>query len=361
MLIIRKDALARRLILAAVVAISIARSCAPAFAAPAEIYKVTSSLPVGGEGGWDYVTLNSAGTLLYITRATHTMIVSVPGGKPVADIAHLLQAHGVALVPTAGRGFISDGKDGSVTVFDLTTGSVLGKVAAAPDADAIIYDSASNRVIVFCGDAHRMIAIAPDVDLSRGVPAASIDLGGSPEYAVADGRGKVFVNIADHDEVAVVDSHLMKVVARWRVDPGKRPTALAIDRATHRLFIGCRNRILVILDAGNGKVVATFPIGGGVDATAFYNRLIFASCFDGTLTIVREVAPDEFDIAQTVATAPGARTMVVDSHTGTVYMPTADLSPAPPVTVGNPHPRARPIPGTFRILVVTATAAARPQ
>jgi hypothetical protein len=353
-----KDIIGRLLIIAAVVAILIVPTSASADAAPAPAYKLTSSLKLGGEGGWDYVTLNPAGTLLYVTRATHTMIVSVSSGHLVADIPGLGQAHGVALVPAAGRGFISDGKAGSVTVFDLANGAVLGKVPAAPDADAIIYDPASNRVIVLCGDSHRMIAISPDLDPKHGSAAVSIDLGGAPEYAVADGRGKVFVNIVDRDEIAVVDSRLMKVIARWPVGPGKRPTGLSMDRATNRLFVGCRNRLLAILDADNGKVAANFPIGSGVDATAFHNGLVFASCFDGTLTIVREVAPGKFEMAQTVTTEPGARTMAVDGHSGTVYLPTADLTAVPPATATSPHPRARPIPGTFRILVVTPAARA---
>jgi DNA-binding beta-propeller fold protein YncE len=198
-----------------------------------------------------------------------------------------------------------------------------------------------------------MIAIAPSVDPKGGTAATAIDLGGAPEYAVADDRGRVFVNIADKDVVAVIDSRLMKVIARWPVGSGKRPTALSMDRASRRLFVGCRNRELVIIDAHDGKVVANFPIGAGVDATAFYDGLIFASCFDGTLTIIRELTPGKFALAQTVTTDPGARTMAVDGHNGTVYLPTADLAPAPPATVSNPHPHAKPIPGTFRILVVT--------
>jgi DNA-binding beta-propeller fold protein YncE len=355
-----KHVLARLLIFATVAVISILPTSAPADAAPAPIYKLTFSLKTGGEGGWDYVTLNPAGTLLYVTRATHTMIVNVHDGRLVRDLPDLGKAHGVALVPEVGRGFINDGKLGSVTVFDLTTGAAPGKIAAAPDADAIIYDPASQRILVFCGDAHRMIAIAPNADLKvkGGGVTASIDLGGSPEYAVADGHGRVFVNITDKDEVAVVDSRLMKVIARWSVGPGKRPTGLSMDRATRRLFVGCRNRKLVIIDADDGKVVADFPIGAGVDATAFYNGLIFASCFDGTLTIIQELAPGHFERAQTVRTEPGARTMAIDRLSGTVYLPTADLEPAPPATASNPHPRAQPIPGTFRILVVTSSAAA---
>jgi len=329
----------------------------PAGAASLQYYKLTAPLEVGGEGGWDYVTLDPAGRLLYVTRSTHTMVVDVSTGKPVADIPGMLWAHGVALVPEAGRGFISDGKDGSVIVFDLKTGATLGKVTAAPDADSIIYDPASRRVLVLCGDAHRMIAIAPDVNLKSAKADATVDLGGSPEYAVADGQGKVFVNIADRDEVAVVDSHVMKVIARWPVGLGERPTGLSMDRATRRLFIGCRNRELVIMNADDGKVLADFPIGTGVDATAFNDGFVLASCADGTLTFIREVTPNKFEAAKTLRTEPGARTMAVEPRSGTVYLPTSDLTPAPP-TAGNPRPRQMPVPGTFRILVVTRSTAA---
>jgi DNA-binding beta-propeller fold protein YncE len=330
----------------------------PASAAPLQYYKLAAPLKVGGEGGWDYVTLDKAGRLLYVTRSTHTMVVDVSTGKPVGDIPGMLRAHGVALVPEAGRGFISDGKDGSVIVFDLKTGATLGKVTAAPDADSIIYDPASRRVLVFCGDAHRMIVIAPDVNIKSGKADATVDLGGSPEYAVADGQGKAFVNIADRNEVAVVDTHVMKVIARWPVGLGKRPTGLSMDRATRRLFIGCRNRELVIMNADDGKVLADFPIGTGVDATAFNHEFVLASCADGTLTFVREVTPQKFEAAQTLQTEPGARTMAVDGRSGTVYLPTSDLTPAPAATADNPRPRPMPVAGTFRILVVTRSVAA---
>jgi len=329
------------------------------YAAPqASGYHVIRRMPVGGEGGWDFVTLDQDGRLLYVTRSTHTMIVDASTGKPVADIPGSLRAHGVALVPETGRGFISDGKDGSVIIFDLHTRATLGKIAAAPDADSIIYDPASRRVLVFCGDAHQMIAIAPDADPSNGKTAAAIDLGGSPEYAVADGRGKVYVNIEDKDEVAVIDTNAMKVIARWPLGPGKRPTGMSMDRATRRLFVGCRNSELIIMNADDGKVVADFPIGAGVDATAFNDGLVLASCFDGTLTVIREVSADKFEAAQTVRTELGARTMAVDSRSATVYLPTSDLTPPPAATSANPRPRPQPVPGTFRILVVTRSSPA---
>jgi DNA-binding beta-propeller fold protein YncE len=327
-----------------------------ACAAATPEYKLTSTMKLGGDGGWDYATLDEAGKLLYVTRSTHTMVVDVARGKIVQDIAGQGRSHGVALVPAVGRGFISDGKAGAVLVFDLNSAAVLGKVAAADDADSIIYDPASNRVLVFCGDAHRMVAIAPDVDPKGGNAAATADLSGSPEFAVADGLGRVFVNIEDKDEVAVIDTKQMKVIARWPTGPGSHPTGMAMDQASRRLFVGCRNKKLVVMNADDGKIVADFPIGAFVDATAFNQGLVFASCADGTLTLVREVSADKFELAQTVKTEPGAGTMAVDGHSGTVYLPTADLT-FPPAGVSRSHPRPTQVSGTFRILVVTRNAA----
>lgn len=326
----------------------------PAFAADtgATSYKLAATFKLGGDGGWDYATLSADGGRLYVTRGTHTMVVAVATGRLVADIGGQEGSHGVALVPEAHRGFISDGKDGSVQIFDLKSNASLGKVPAAADADSIIYDHASNRVLVFCGGAHQMVAIAPDVDPANGKPSTTLDLGGSPEFAAADGNGKVFVNIADKDEVAVVDTKTMKVVARWPTGPGKRPTAMSMDREARRLFIGCRNNILIVMNADNGKIVADFPIGAFVDATAFCDGLIFASCGVGTLTIIRELSADKFEPAQVLKTELGARTMAVDAVGAMIYMPTADLT-SPPGSAGAPHPRPLPVPGTFRILVVT--------
>jgi DNA-binding beta-propeller fold protein YncE len=314
-------------------------------------YRVAATFQVGGEGGWDYVTLKEDGRVLYVTRTTHTMVLDVASGRMIADIGGLQRAHGVALVPDAGRGFISDGGTGSVLIFDLKSRATLGKIAAAADADGIIYDHGSNRVLVMCGDAHQIVAFAPDVDPVHGKPAAIVDLGGKPEFAVADEKGKVYVNIVDKDEVAVVDTKAMKVVARWTTAPGAQPTGISMDRKTRRLFIGCRNKKLIVMNADDGKIVADLPIGAFVDATAFRDGLAFASCGDGTLIIVREVSPDQFEVGQVVQTQAGARTMAVDQTGVMIYLPTADLKFAPGSTPE--HPRPVPVPGTFRILEVT--------
>jgi DNA-binding beta-propeller fold protein YncE len=325
-------------------------------AAPQQVYSIRSSIKLGGDGGWDYVTVDSEDHLLYVTRSTHTMVVDAESGKLVHDIQGMSRAHGTVLVPAVYRGFISDGKDGSVIIFDSKSGETLGKVPAAPDTDGIIYDPASNRVLVFCGDAGQMVAIAPDVDPKSGKAAAVVDLRGKPEFAVADGKGKVFVNIVDKDYLAVLDTQAMKVIARWSVAPGKSPTGLSMDPATGRLFIGCRNQKLIVMNADDGAVVADFRIGNGVDATIFDRGFASASCADGTLSVVQEITPDKFEAVQTIGTAKGARTMGVDTHTGTLYLPTADLTPPPAATADHPHPHPVPVPGTFRIIVALRTA-----
>jgi DNA-binding beta-propeller fold protein YncE len=340
-----------RLLGLAMIAASLTLSAYPSLAAegvPVD-YKLAATFKLGGEGGWDYATLHHG--VLYVTRTTHTMVINVFTEQLIADIGGQVRSHGVAIVPDARRGFISDGGSGSVQIFDLKTQATLGKVAAAADADGIIYDRGSNRVLVMCGDTHRLVAFAPDVNPNGGTPAASVDLGGAPEFAVADENGKVFVNIADKDEVAVVDTKQMRVIARWPTGPGTRPTGISMDRGTHRLFIGCRNNKLVVMNAADGTIVANFPIGAFVDATAFRDGLAFASCGDGSLTIIREVSPDKFELAQVLKTELGARTMAVDPTGVMIYLPTADLTFPPGSTPA--HPRPVPVPETFRILVVT--------
>ncbi len=335
----------------AILMVALGASGHPSVAAEAgpPAYKLTATYKVGGDGGWDYATLHRGE--LYVTRVTHTQVIDVSTGSVVADIGGQKRSHGVAIVPDARRGFISDGGSGVVWIFDLKTHAILGKVPAADDADGIIYDRASNRVLVMCGDAHQLVAIAPDVNPTGGKPAATLDLGGSPEFAVADEAGKVYVNIADKDEVAVVDTKQMKIVARWPTAPGSKPTGMSMDRATRRLFIGCRNKKLIVMNADDGKIVADFPIGAFVDATGFRSGLVFASCGDGTLTVIREVSPDKFELAQVVKTEVGARTMAVDPSGELIYLPTADLTF--PAGFNPAHPRPVPVPGTFRILVVT--------
>jgi DNA-binding beta-propeller fold protein YncE len=288
---------------------------------PAAVYQLASKLDIGGPGGFDYITIDAAGKTLYVPRSSHTLVLDAATGKTIADIPESNRNHGVALAPEAGRGFISNGGDGTVSIFDLKTNAVLGKVKAAADADCIIYDPASHFVLAFCGDADCVVPIRADTDPTTGSALPAIDLGGKPEYAVADGKGKVFVNIQSKDEVAVIDTKTLTVLNRWPVAPGSKPTGMSMDRAKGRLYVGCRNKKMIVMSAEDGKVLADLPIGERVDATAFDRGCALASCGDGTLTVIRETAPGQFAVVQTLPTVAGARTMAVDSNTGTVYLP----------------------------------------
>jgi DNA-binding beta-propeller fold protein YncE len=310
-------------------------------------YRVSQTFQVGGEGGWDYVTVDPEHKLLYIPRSTHTMVLDASTGKTVADIPGQKRNHGVALAPGAGRGFITDGEDGSVTVFDLKTYKALGKVKTAEDADGVIYDSASGKVLVVCGDAGVMIPISPGLDPATGKADAAVELGGKPEFLAADGKGKAYINLVDKDQVAVVDTRAMKVLNKWPTAPGGSPVGMSMDAAHRRLFIGCRKpQKLIVMSADDGKVIADLPIGAGVDAAAFDGD-VFASCGDGTLTVARE-AGGKFQVVQTVQTPRGARTMGVNPQTHTLYLPTAEFEPQ---AAGQTRPRAKP--GTFMIVVVS--------
>jgi DNA-binding beta-propeller fold protein YncE len=314
-------------------------------------YHVSQTFHVGGEGAWDYLTVDPEHKLLYVPRSTHTMVLDARTGKTVADIPGQKRNHGVAIVPSAGRGFITDGSDASVTVFDLKTYAVLGKVKTDEDSDGVIYDPASGKVLVVCGDPGLLIPISPDLDLATGSADSKVELGGKPEFLAADGMSKAYINLVDKDQVAVVDTKTMKVIDKWPTAPGGSPVGMSMDVAQRRLFIGCRKpRKLVVMDADNGKILADFPIGAGVDATKFDGD-DFASCGDGTLTVVRETTPGKFQVIQTVQTPRGARTMGVDPTTHTLYLPTAEFLPQ---SAGQTRPR--PKPDTFMIVVVSPTA-----
>ena len=322
----------------------------PANSAPSEgrAYHVSQTFRVGGDGSWDYLTVDPENKLLFVPRSTHTMVLDANTGKTVADIPGQKRNLGVAIVPSAGRGFITDGADGSVTVFDLKTYSALGKVKAADDSDGIIYDPASGKVLVVCGDGGVMIPISPDLDPGSGKADNAVELGGKPEFLAADGQGKAYINLVDKDQVAVVDTKAMKVLNKWPTTPGGSPVGMAMDVGRRRLFIGCRKpQKLIVMNADDGKVLADLPIGAGVDATKFDGDA-FASCGDGTLTVARETAPEKFEVVQTVQTPRGARTMGIDPSTHTLYLPTAELElPAAGQT------RPRPKPGSFMIVVVS--------
>jgi hypothetical protein len=309
-------------------------------------YQVAQVLKIGGKGNWDYITVDADSKLLYLPRTTHTMVVDANSGHVVADIPGQQGNHGVALARRAGRGFISDGRDGSVVVFDLKSNEVLGKVKTAEDADALIFDRASGKVFVSCGDANAVVPVAVDIDPKTGKADAAIDLGGKPEALAIDGEGKVFVNLVDKNQVAVVDSKAMKVLAKYPTAPGGKPVGMAIDRKNHRLFVGCREpQKLIVMSTEDGRVLADLPIGVGCDAVVFDGD-VFASCRDGSLAVARETAPGKFEVVQNLKTRPGAKTAGVDRKTHTIYLPTAEFG-------GDRNARRpRPKPDTFMVLVV---------
>lgn len=321
-------------------------SCALSNSAAAQgTWAVEKTFHIGGEGGMDYITLDAKANRLYVPRSTHTMVIDADSGKVVADIPGQKHNHGVALVPQAGRGFISDG-EGAVVIFDLKTNAVLGTIKAHPDADGIIYDKTSGLVLVVSGDDGVLMTLKPDVDPKTGSLDPDIALGGKPEFLAADGAGKVYINLEDKNQVAVVDLKARKVLAHWPVAPGGAPVGLSIDPEKHRLFVGCRNpQKLIVMSTDDGKVIADLPISAGVDATKFDGHQAFASCRDGKLHVAGETA-GKFEIQQAVTTAVGAKTMDVDPDKHKIYLPTAEFEEAKPGT----RPAAKP--GTFMIIVV---------
>jgi hypothetical protein len=310
-------------------------------------WAVEKTFHIGGEGGWDYVTVDSTNHRLYVPRSTHTMVIDSESGNTIADIPGQKHNHGVSLVPEAGRGFITDGS-GAIVIFDLKTNAVLGTVAARPDADGIIFDRASGLVLAVSGDDGVLMTLKPDADPKTATIDPPIDLGGKPEFLASDEAGKVYINLEDKNQVAVVDIKARKVLARWPVAPGGSPVGLSIDRVKHRLFVGCRNpQKLIVMSTDDGKVLADLPIGTGVDATRFDGYQAFASCRDGKLAVVGE-AGGKFEIVQTVTTPLGARTMDIDAAEHKIYLPTAEFEEQKPGATGRPSAK----PGTFMIVVV---------
>jgi len=324
--------------------------CAGLPAARAQSYHLANTFTLGGDGGWDYLALDTIGHRLFIARQNRVMVVDPDNGKVLGEIPGLDRAHGIAFADETGHGFATSGADSSVTIFDLKTLRVLGRTTAAPDDDAVLYDPATKRVFTFNGDAHSSTVI----DAASGKRIGTIDLGGGPEFGVSAGDGKLYVNLEDKNAVVEIDASGMRVLRQWSIAPCESPTGLAIDRPHHRLFSGCRNKLMAISDATAGKLIASAPIGQGVDACRFDpgTQLAFASNGDGTLTVVHEDAPERFTVVGNVATKRGARTMELDLKTHRVFTATADFGPPPPPTAERPHPRPSIVPGTFALLVL---------
>jgi DNA-binding beta-propeller fold protein YncE len=325
-----------------------AASAASAGAAPA--YHLLKSVSLPGEGGWDYLTYDSTRHRLFIARSTHVTVLDANTGEVAGDIPDTSGVHGIALDQASGRGFTSNGKTNTVTIFDLETLKKLSDVAVGEGPDAIVLDPATHRVFTLNGHGQSATAI----DAASGEVVGTVALPGKPEFAVPDGEGRLFNNIEDKSEVAVIDTKALKVQATWPLAPGEGPSGLALDRAGKRLFAVCDNNKLVVLDTGDGHVVATPDIGSGPDACAFDpgSKLVFSpNGGDGTMTVLRQVTPDSYATVATLPTQKGARTMALDAETHRLFTVTATQAPTAAAEPGQPRPRRSYVPGSFVVLI----------
>jgi len=299
---------------------------------------------------FDYISVDPSARRVYVSHGTEIKVIDADNGTLLGNITGLERDHGVAVADEFGRGFISDGAQGKVIIFELKTLKVIGEAKADNDADCVIYDPASKRVFAMNGDPHSSTVI----DAKSGTVVGTIELGGAPEFAVADGRGIVYVNLEDKNEVVAIDSRTLTIKSRWPVAPAGAPTALAMDIKHQRLFSAGRNpQMLVVMDADSGKVIQSFPISAGVDAAAYEPEtgLLFASTREGMIHIFHEDSPDKFSEVETVKTEFGAKTLGLDTKTHNLFLDTADFAPPATPTADRPRPQRTAVPGTFRVLV----------
>jgi YVTN family beta-propeller protein len=313
-------------------------------------YHVVKQIKLGGEGGWDYLTIDAKARRLYISRSTHVMVVDADSGALVGDIPNTSGVHGIAIVADLNKGFTSNGRDNSVTVFDLKTFKTIKQIPVGKNPDAIIYDPASKRVFTMNGASNDTTAIDPQTEAVVG----TIALEGRPEFAVSDEAGHVFVNLEDKSQVVELDTRKLALLNRWSLAPCEEPSGLAFDRKHKRLFSVCSNKQMAVMNAENGKVMTTLPIGSGPDAAGFDADagVAFSSNGEGTLTVVHEDSPDKFRIVENAKTQRGARTMVFDQKTHNVYLVTAEFGPPPAPTPERPRPRPSILPGSFTLLIM---------
>ena len=303
----------------------------------------------GGKEYWDYITFDNSTRRLYISHNTEVKVVNADTGAIIGSIPDLKRVHGIALVSALGRGFISDGGADEAVVFDLESLKVTGHIKTGGNPDCILYDAASKHIFTMNGKSNDASVIDP---ATRTV-VATIPMGGRPEYAVADGKGMIYDNIEDKDEVVALDSRTNTVKARWPIAPSGGATAMDMDVQHRRLFIGGRNKVLAIMNADSGKVLQTFPIGDGVDTNIYEpkTRLLFTATREGTLHVFHEDTPDKFSLVETIKTEFGARNMALDPMTHRLFIDPADLAPAAAPTAEQPKPQPTPVSGTFRLLV----------
>jgi YVTN family beta-propeller protein len=313
------------------------------FTAAPETYRLLQTIPIPGEGGWDYVSVDAAGRRVYVSHGNQVEVLDADNGEVKGQVPDTAGVHGIALATDLGRGFTSNGRANTVTVFDLKSLKSIGSVPTGRNPDSILYDPALKRVFAFNGGSANVSVI----DAAGSKVAGTLDLGGRPESAAADGAGNVFVNIEDKSEVVKFDGRDLKVLERWPIAPAKTPVSMAIDVANRRLFVGCRSKALIVLNIDTGKVVASVPIGERVDAGFFdpATKLVFNSCGDGTISVVRQVSPDNYTATETVKTRTGSKTMGYDPKTKRLFVPAAEFKAA----AGSTRPTV--VPGSFVVLV----------
>lgn len=318
--------------------------------AAAQSYHIVHRYKVGGDGFWDYLSLDTTTNRLFITRGDHVMVIDPTNGKVVGDIPGFDRAHGTAFDDAANKGFSTSGADSNVVMFDLTSLKVLGKIPVDVDDDAILFDPATQHIFTMNGDAQSASVIDP----VAGTRIGTVDLGAKPEFGVSDGQGHVYVNLESSSQIAEIDAKTMTVTRTWPLAPCESPSGLAIDTEHHVLFSGCHNQVMAMSDAVQGKVIASVPIGQGVDACRYDagTGLAFASTGDGAITVIHEDSPTRFRVVQTVKTAAGARTMELDPRTHTLYTATASFGPQPAASANGRRRRPPMVPGSFTLYVL---------
>lgn len=308
---------------------------------------------LGGTGGWDDLTVDAPAHRLYVTHSDRVLVVDTKDGTLVGTIADTNGVHGVAIDARSGKGYTSNGRADSVTEFDLKSLKTERVIpVSGHNPDAIVFDASTKQVWTFNGRSND----ATVIDTASGRVVTTVPLGGKPEFAAVDGHGRIFVNDEDHATVIAIDSKAHRVMATWKLDDCESPSGLALDAARHRLFSVCSNEHMAVTDSESGRHVATVPIGKGPDGAAYdpEKRLVYSpNGRDGTLTVIRQVDADHYEVAATIPTQQSARTMTRDAITHALYLPAATLGPPPAPTAEQPHPRPSVVPDTFSILVVS--------
>jgi len=315
-----------------------------------DAYRFLSEIPIGGDGGWDILTIDPTANRLYLSHATKVVVVDLAKSAVIGEINDTPGVHAFVAVPELERGFSSNGKEAKANVVDLKTLKTVSKIDTGANPDAIVYEPNRRELYVFNHTGNSCTVI----DAKSSSVITTIQLAGSPEFAAVDeAAGRIYCNIEDKSEVAVIDTSTHEVIARWPLAPGEEPSGIALDVGHHRLFSGCHNKMMVMLDTNTGKVIANVPIGAGVDGCAFDDstRLAFASCGDGTMTIAKEDAANKLAVIQVLKTQRGARTMALDRTTHRIYLPTAQFAPAPSPSPGASPARPSIVPNTLKLLV----------